>query len=105
MRGWGARVTLATVGVTSMAQTGLTPAVAHAVVTGRTTTVKACDEQSLDAAVKKGGLPKGLSLNVKTGAIGGKPSTAGTSAFTVRVRDSAHNVTTDTETLTLKVTT
>ena len=48
-----------------------------------------------------GSLPSGLSLNVTTGAITGTPTSAGTSTFTLRVRDSASQ--TDTQALTLTV--
>jgi len=48
-----------------------------------------------------GPLPSGLSLNVTTGAITGTPTSAGTSTFTLRVRDSASQ--TDTQALTITV--
>src|SRR5207247_11395978 len=40
-------------------------------------------------SVISGSLPAGLTLNATSGAIGGTPTTAGTSNFTVQVTDSA----------------
>jgi hypothetical protein len=40
-------------------------------------------------SIVSGALPSGLSLNGSTGAISGTPTTAGTSNFTVQVRDSS----------------
>jgi len=41
--------------------------------------------------ISSGALPGGLSLTASTGAISGTPTTAGTSAFTVQVKDANNN--------------
>ena len=54
-------------------------------------------------SVSSGTLPVGLALNASSGAISGTPTTAGTSSFTVQVRDSAATPATATKALTLTV--
>ena len=54
-------------------------------------------------SVSSGTLPAGLTLNASSGAISGTPTTAGTSSFTVQVRDSAATPATATKALTLTV--
>jgi hypothetical protein len=55
-------------------------------------------------SVATGSLPAGLTLNASTGVISGKPTTIGTYAFTVQVRDSQPTPATDTQELTVVVT-
>ena len=53
-------------------------------------------------SVASGALPPGLTLTAATGSITGTPSAAGTSAFTVQVKDA--NTTTNTQALSISVT-
>jgi hypothetical protein len=54
-------------------------------------------------SITSGSLPPGLTLNASTGAITGTPTTAGTSAFTVQVKDA--NGATATENLSITIST
>ena len=53
---------------------------------------------------KRGHLPRGLRLNVRTGGLSGRPTRLGTSHFTVRVTDASHPQMVATERLTIRVT-
>src|SRR5207249_4718900 len=55
-------------------------------------------------SVISGSLPAGLTLNVTSGAISGTPTTAGTSNFTVQVRDSERGEASKAFTLTINST-
>jgi len=55
-------------------------------------------------AISSGSLPAGLNLNSGSGAIGGSPTTSGTSNFTVRVTDSQTPAASATKALSIAVT-
>jgi large repetitive protein len=53
--------------------------------------------------VKAGLLPDGLSLNLNTGVISGKPTESGTATFTIQVTDNDSPVTTDSREFTITI--